>query len=174
VLLALDAEVELGAREGRRIARRLVPLERFFVDYRRTAARPEELILAVLVPAAALEEGWRYAYRKVGTRQAQTISKVVAAVGLRARARPRRIEAARIAYGSMAPTPVRARAAEAALAGREPGREAGVAAAAALLAHDLRPIDDLRSTAAYRSLVAGRLLESLLGALGGYTPALGA
>ncbi|KAB2950498.1 MAG: hypothetical protein F9K18_14905, partial [Thermoanaerobaculia bacterium] len=44
--------------------------------------------------------------------------------------------------------------------------------AAALLARDLRPIDDLRSTAAYRALVAGRLLESLLGDLSGYAPGL--
>jgi len=169
VLLALDAAVELAARDGRRVVRRRVPLDRFFIGYRETAARPDELIVAVLLPSSALE-GWRYAYRKVGTRRAQAISKVVAAVGLELGARPRRIAAARIAYGSMAPTPVRARAAEAALAGRAPTSAAGRAAARALLAEDLHPIDDLRSSADYRALVAGRLLESLLAALGGFRP----
>jgi len=67
---------------------------------------------------------------------------------------------------------VRAPAAEAALAGRAPTSAAGRAAARALLAEDLHPIDDLRSSADYRALVAGRLLESLLGALGGFRPGL--
>lgn len=171
VLLALDARVELVARRGARIERRLVPLAEFFVAYRRTAARPDELLAAVLVSAAALE-GWRYAWRKVGTRRAQTISKVVAAIGIEVAGRPRRIAAARVAYGSVAPVPLRARAAEAALAGRPLDPAAGAAAAAALVAADLAPIDDLRSTADYRRLVAGRLLEALLGEIGGFTPAL--
>jgi len=171
VLLALDARVELVARAGARVELRVVPLSDFFVAYRRTAARPEELIAAILVPTAALA-GWRYAYRKVGTRRAQAISKVVAAVGLELAGRPRSIASARVAFGSVAPVPVRARAAEAALAGRRLDPAAGVAAAAALVASDLAPIDDLRSTADYRRLVAGRLLEALLAELGGHRPAV--
>jgi CO/xanthine dehydrogenase FAD-binding subunit len=171
VLLALGAEVELAARHGRRIARRRLPLDRFFVGYRRTAAQPGELIVALRISAAALD-GWRYAYRKVGTRRAQSISKVVAAVGLRTAGRPPRTAAIRIAFGSMAPTPVRAPAAEGALTGRALDAAAAAAAAAALLAADLAPIDDLRSTAAYRALVAGRLLRALLGELGGFAPGL--
>ena len=169
VLLALDAQVELAARDGRSVARRRVALDRFFVAYRQTAARPEELIAGLLLPTAALA-GWRYAYRKVGTRQAQAISKVVAAVGVELGGRPRRVRAARIAFGSVAPTPVRARAAEAALAGRPLDLAAAVAAARALVADDIRPIDDLRSSAAYRTLVAGRMLRDLLGRLGGFQP----
>ena len=101
-LLVLGAEVELARRVGRRIARRSVPLERYFTAYRRTAARPDELIVAVTLPAAALE-GWRYAYRKVGTRRAQAISKVVAAVGVELAGRSGTVRAARIAFGSVAP-----------------------------------------------------------------------
>jgi CO/xanthine dehydrogenase FAD-binding subunit len=170
VLLALDARVELAAASGRRIERRQVPVDEFFVAYRQTAARPEELIAAIRIPAAALT-GWRYAYRKVGTRRAQAISKVVAAVGVELAGRPRRIAAARIGYGSVAPVPVRASAAEAVLAGRALDASAAAAGAAALPA-DLAPIDDLRSTAAYRLRVAGRLLEALLGELGGFVPGL--
>lgn len=167
VLLVLDAQVELAAREGRRVVRRRVPIDRFFVAYRRTAAEPGELIVGLLLPASGLA-GWRYAYRKVGTRQAQAISKVVAAVGIASGGRPRETRAARIAFGSVAPIPVRARAAEATLVGRRLDGPVAAAAATALVAADIRPIDDLRSTAAYRALVAGRVLRDLLGRLGGF------
>jgi CO/xanthine dehydrogenase FAD-binding subunit len=166
VLLALDAAVELARMAGARVERRSIPCSSFFLSYRTTAAEPDELITAITVPAAALD-GWRYSYRKVGTRRAQAISKVVAAVG-------HSNDATRIAYGSVAPTTVRALHAEAALAGR--ALDAGTAreAARALLANDLRPIDDLRSTAAYRAAVSGRLLEAMLGELGGFVPAFDA
>jgi len=172
VLLALDARVELAAREGRRIVRRRVPIDRFFVAYRQTAAAPGELIAGLLIPDAALA-GWRYAYRKVGTRQAQAISKVVAAAGVDTGGRPRAVRDARIAYGSVAPTPVRATAAEAALTGR-PLDAATASAAVAALATELHPIDDLRSTAEYRATVAGRILAELLARLGGFAPPLDA
>jgi len=171
VLLVLDAEVELARRDGRSVALRRVPIERFFVDYRKTAAAPGELIVGLLLPAPALD-GWRYAYRKVGTRQAQAISKVVAAVGLATAGRPRRTRAARVAFGSVAPIPLRAHAAEAALVGRACDAAAAAAAAAALVSSDIRPIDDLRSSADYRRLVAGRVLQELLGRAGSFTPEL--
>jgi CO/xanthine dehydrogenase FAD-binding subunit len=160
VLLALDARVELARLDGGRIERRTTPCSSFFVGYRKTAAEPGELITAIEIPAASLD-GWRYAYRKVGTRRAQAISKVVAAVGVAA-------GEARVAFGSVAPTTVRASAAEAALAGRTLDERTVANAAEALVATDLRPIDDLRSTAAYRALVAGRMLRSLLADLGGF------
>ncbi len=171
VLLAFGAEIELARRDGRRVTRRRVAAADFFVAYRETAARPDELITGVLLPAEALR-GWRYAYRKVGTRKAQAISKVVAAAGVRVAPRGGRVLEARIGYGSVAPTPVRARAAEAAILGRPLGPQSAAAAADALLAEDIRPIDDLRSTAEYRARVAGRLLEALLGELGGFSPRL--
>jgi CO/xanthine dehydrogenase FAD-binding subunit len=166
VLLALDAVIELARRDGSRIARRTVPCSSFFLSYRKIAAAPDELITAIVVPKAALD-GWRYSYRKVGTRRAQAISKVVAAVGHAA-------GVARIAFGSVAATTVRAPRAEAALAGRMLSPDAAREAAQALVAHDLRPIDDLRSTATYRAAVSGRLLEAMLGELGGFAPAFDA
>jgi CO/xanthine dehydrogenase FAD-binding subunit len=164
VLSVLGAEVELAALDGRRVARRRVPIERFFTAYRETAARPEELVVAVHLPAAALDSGWRVAYRKVGPRLAQAISKVVVASAVRVERRGRRVAEVRLALGSVAPTTVRAFRAEAALAGRRLDAEA-IEAAREALAGDIRPIDDLRSTARYRGLVAGNLLAEQLGAV---------
>ncbi len=173
VLLALDATVELARREGRRVERRTLALSDFFTGYRATAARANELVTAVSIPASSLS-GWRYAYRKVGARRAQAISKVVAAVGVSDPARsdrPRHPAAARIAFGSVAATTVRAGAAEGVLAGRRLDPAAAAEARAALVAHDIRPIDDLRSSADYRTLVAGRILVTLLADLGGFSAA---
>jgi CO/xanthine dehydrogenase FAD-binding subunit len=162
VLLALDARVELARRDGRGVARRELALAEFFTAYRATAARADELITAVRVPRAALD-GWRHGYRKVGARRAQAISKVVLAVSARL-GRGRRVEGVRIAAGSVAPVTVRCPRAEAALLGRRLDADA-IAAARAALAADIAPIDDLRSTAAYRSRVAGNVLASLLAAI---------
>lgn len=171
VLLALDASVELARREGRRIERRVVQLAEFFTAYRATAARADELVTAILVPASSLA-GWRYAYRKVGTRRAQAISKVVAAVAITAAGTGAAGRcAARIAFGSVAPTTVRATAAEGALLGRKLDATTAAEARAALLASDIHPIDDLRSTADYRGQVAGRILVTLLAELGGFSVA---
>jgi CO/xanthine dehydrogenase FAD-binding subunit len=166
VLLVLDASVELARRAGEHIERRSVPCSSFFLSYRETAALPDELITAIEIPATALA-GWRYAYRKVGTRRAQAISKVVAAVGV---ADAGRSTTARIAFGSVAATTVRAPAAEECLAGRRLDAASAAHARTALVERDLRPIDDLRSTASYRTLVSGRILESMLGELGGFAP----
>jgi len=162
VLLVLDAAIELAGLARGRVVRRQVPLAEFFTGYRTTAARPDELIVAVHLPAAALD-GWRHYYRKVGPRRAQAISKVVVAGALRTGGRPRRVEEIRIALGSVAATTVRARRAEAAVLGQRLDA-AAIAAARAALAEDIRPIDDVRSTAEYRSLVAGNLLAEMLGA----------
>ncbi|HMG18912.1 MAG TPA: xanthine dehydrogenase family protein subunit M [Gemmatimonadales bacterium] len=137
VLLAADAVVVTD--------RRRIPVAGFFTAYRKTALGPDEIIVAVRLPATA--RGVRF--RKVGTRAAQAISKVVIAVSR---------EPARIALGSVAEVPLRARGAEAALA------QGDVEGAVAALAADIRPIDDVRSTADYRRMVAQNVLEYLLDA----------
>ena len=73
----------------------------------------------------------------------------------------------RVALGSVAPTPVRARATEAALEGAPPTAEVA-AVAAATLAAEISPIDDVRSTAAYRRAVAGRILHRIVRDAGGW------
>ena len=136
VLLAYDAGVVTD--------RRTIPIDRFFTGYRKTALQADELITAVRFPLDR-----QVAFRKVGTRAAQAISKVVMAVSR---------NPARIAIGSVAELPLRARRAEAAL---ERGDIAGTVAA---VAEDVRPIDDVRSTAAYRRAVTQNVLRELLDA----------
>lgn len=162
VLLALDARVELARRDGRKIARRELPLDGFFTGYRETAATSDELIVGVRIPPTALD-GWRHGYRKVGARRAQAISKLVLAVSVRL-GRGHVVEGVRIAAGSVAPVTLRCPSAETALAGRRLDATA-IADARAALGADIAPIDDLRSNAAYRSRVAGNVLASLLASL---------
>ena len=138
VLAAAEAVVVLeSAKGGRR-----VPFNSFYTGYRKSVMRTDELIVSVEVPAVAGRQ-W---FRKVGTRAAQAISKVVLA-GIRA-PRPR------VALGSVAETVVRAGKTEAALA-----RGAAIAEAREILMEEIKPIDDLRSTAEYRRRVAANLLE---------------
>jgi len=99
-------------------------------------------------------------FRKVGTRRAQSISKVVFA-GLLRLGRDGRVDLARIALGSVAPVTLRAERAERALLGVRPSAAAAAAARAALL-EDIAPIDDIRSDREYRRQVSGNVLEQFL------------
>jgi CO/xanthine dehydrogenase FAD-binding subunit len=151
VLLALDAVLVVGGPSGERA----IPASAFWPAYRTTALRDGELLLRVRIP---IVEGPRQAFRKVGTRRAQAISKVVLAAGWRRDPSWRDV---RIAFGSVAATPIRATAAEAALEGA-PATPETVDVAVAELLGELHPIDDVRSTAAYRLEVAGRILRRML------------
>jgi len=136
VLLAYDAAVVTD--------RHAIPIDQFFIGYRKTALQLDELITSVHFPV-----GRDVVFRKVGTRAAQAISKVVMAVSR---------HPARIAIGSVAEVPLRARRAEAALERND------VEGAIAAVAEDIRPIDDVRSTAAYRRAVTQNVLRELLDA----------
>jgi CO/xanthine dehydrogenase FAD-binding subunit len=160
VLLALDAEIVVGGARGERTIR----ATDFWVAYRRTALAPDELILRVLIPVAGGREA---RFRKVGTRRAQAISKVVLALSWRDDGHSRTWRDVRVALGSVADRPIRAPEAEAALEGRPPTPETADAAAEAL-ASELNPIDDVRSTADYRRIVAARVLHRLVRDAGGW------
>lgn len=137
VLAAADAVVVLrGAGAERR-----VPFNQLYTGYRATVMTPGELIVAIEVPAV---DGAQW-FRKVGTRAAQAISKVVMAAV--------RGDRPRIAIGSVAPTVVRLRETEDALAAG-----ASIEDAQAVLMREVTPIDDLRSTADYRRRVCANLL----------------
>jgi CO/xanthine dehydrogenase FAD-binding subunit len=142
VLLAADAVVVLRSADGTR----RVPMTSFYTGYRQTAARPEELIVSFDIPAVKGRQ-W---FRKVGTRAAQAIAKIVVA-GVwdeaRAGARPR------LAMGSVAPTPLRLSHTEQAL-----GSGVSLAEVQEILQREIAPIDDLRSTAEYRRRVAANLV----------------
>jgi CO/xanthine dehydrogenase FAD-binding subunit len=152
-LLAYDAELELVSVHGVR----RVPYATFHIGYKKMDLAPGEMIAAVRLPRGA---AWsRQAYRKVGTRQAQAISKVCFAGALRLR--DGTVEDVRLAFGSVSPTCIRASAAEAALRGR-PLTDETIAAARASLSGDIVPIDDIRSTARYRARVAVNLMSDFL------------
>ena len=138
VLAAADAVVVLrSVGEERRVR-----FSDFYTGYRQSQRRPDELISAVEIGPI---EGTQW-FRKVGTRAAQAISKVVMAAV--------RSPAPRVALGSVAPTVIRLPRTEAALASG-----AGIDAAARVLESEIHPIDDLRSTSAYRYRVASNLLR---------------
>lgn len=158
VLLAVDATFDVGSTAGERT----IPAREFWVAYRRTALRPDELLLRVRFP---VERGRHTRFRKVGGRAAQAISKVVLALSYRDDGPL--WQDVRLALGSVAPTPIRARRTEAILEGASP-REAVADQAAAMLAEEISPIDDVRSTAAYRRSVSGRVLHRLLREEGGW------
>jgi CO/xanthine dehydrogenase FAD-binding subunit len=153
-LLVYDAELELASVEGRR----RVPFDRFHRGYKQIDLRAEELIVGVHLFRRA--DRWRQAYRKVGTRRAQAISKICFAAAVRIE--NDQYADARIALGSVAPTVVRARATEQALTSRPVSTDT-IRAARAALENEISPIDDVRSSAQYRRLVAGNLLEEFLG-----------
>lgn len=145
VWLALDATVELAGPRGTRA----VPYREFCTGYRTTALAADELVVAVTYPVP--DAATRLSWRKVGTRRAQSISKVMAAAAIHVEGG--RITWARFGLGAVADRPIRARAAEAAAAGRAPD-EATAAAVVDALRAELHPISDVRSTADYRLEVA--------------------
>jgi xanthine dehydrogenase small subunit len=137
VLAAADAVIVLRSAGGER----RVPFNELYTGYRATVIAPDELIVAIEVPRVDGEQ-W---FRKVGTRAAQAISKVVMAAV--------RGDRPRVAIGSVAPTVVRLRETEDALAAG-----ASIEDAQAVLMREVTPIDDLRSTADYRRRVCANLL----------------
>jgi CO/xanthine dehydrogenase FAD-binding subunit len=157
VLLASDAVIVVGSGRGEREVR----AAEFWTGYRQTALAHDELILRIRLPIAADRET---RFRKVGTRRAQAISKVVMAVSWRGDGTWRDV---RVALGSVAATPIRAVATEGALEGRPPTPETADRAAETL-AGELAPIDDVRSTAEYRRLVAARVLHRIIRDAGGW------
>ncbi len=159
VLLAADAMILVGGQRGERE----IAAADFFVEYRKTALAPDELILQVRVP---LPRGRSLRFRKVGTRRAQAISKVVMALAWQDLGSGGWKDV-RVALGSVAATPIRARATEAVLEAARPTPEVADRAAETL-AGELNPIDDVRSTADYRRMVAARILHRLLRDAGGW------
>jgi len=149
LLIALGAMIVL--RRGGKT--REMPLEDFFVDYRKTRLRRGEFITAIRVPRPGPADVFR-AY-KISKRFDQDISAVCAAINLETNGDQVRV--ARIAFGGMAATPKRAKAAESAMVGR-PWTITTVQGAMAALGSDFAPIDDMRASGAYRLQVARNLL----------------
>jgi CO/xanthine dehydrogenase FAD-binding subunit len=155
-LLVYDAELELASSSGAR----WIPYSEFHTGYKTMQINPTELIRSIRLPRRM--NHWRQHYRKVGARRAQAISKVCLAAS--ADVNKQRVRDIRIAFGSVAPTVIRCIRTEQVLRDRALDA-ATVHAARETLAQEIAPIDDLRSTARYRLLVAQNLLEEFLLAL---------
>jgi CO/xanthine dehydrogenase FAD-binding subunit len=156
-LLALDAEVELTSVRGVRT----MPLEKFFVSYRKTALAPDEMITKMTIPT-----DYQSAWLKNGKRGAVNISVVAVAVAQPSRLQPERPQAGRlcneirIALASVAPFPVRCHKAEAVFA-----KGGDIRQVAETVREEIKPISDHRASADYKTHLAGvmvrRLLENL-------------
>jgi CO/xanthine dehydrogenase FAD-binding subunit len=151
-----DAEIELASVRGRR----RIPYSAFHTGYKRNAMLPDELLFAVHLPLRFAEQ--RHYLRKVGTRRAMAISKV--ALAATAWLEDGLIREVRLGAASLAPFPMRLVETEVALLGRALNAES-IQLACAALQKEAKPIDDIRSTGAYRKRVAINLLTEFLTAL---------
>jgi xanthine dehydrogenase small subunit len=138
VLAAMGAVVVLRSAAGER----RVNFNEFYTGYRASVRKTDELIVAIEIPALAGKQ-W---FRKVGTRAAQAISKIVMAAV--------RAPVPKIGFGSLAATVVRVPKTEEAL-----GAGRSIDEAIAVLQKEIKPIDDIRSTAEYRLKVASNLVR---------------
>jgi CO/xanthine dehydrogenase FAD-binding subunit len=152
-LLAYEADLTLVSARGMR----KIGYRDFHVGYKKTTLAADELLYSVSVPRGY--RGYQSCIRKVGTRNAQAISKVALACLVRVDAGT--AVDIRIGAASLQDRPMRCTAAEAALTGRRIDRDC-IETACAALASEVKPIDDIRSTARYRAAVACNLLEDFL------------
>jgi CO/xanthine dehydrogenase FAD-binding subunit len=156
-LLAYEAELILVSMRGER----RVPHLSFHTGYKTTKLAADELVRAVSLRRGFSE--YLHHTRKVGARSAQAIAKVcIAALG---RLADGLVDDVRIALGSVAPVPLRLIETERAVRGRSINSEL-LTVARKTAASEIRPIDDIRSTARYRTAVASNLVEEFLLRLG--------
>ena len=152
-LLAYDAEIELVSSSGSRWIR----YDRFHKGYKQMDIRPDELLSRIRLPRNTVDVS--HYYRKVGTRKAQAISKVCFA-GV-TRMAGTRVADVRVVLGSVAPVVLRCIQTEDAIRGQVLDDDT-VKLARETLLREITPIDDVRSTAAYRLRVAANLLVDFL------------
>jgi CO/xanthine dehydrogenase FAD-binding subunit len=162
-LLVLDAEAELASMPNGTIAARRVPLADFFTGPGKTVRAPHELLTAIRVPLPPA--GFVAKFFKFGTRPALDISAIAIAIaGVR---EGRALRRAHVAYGAVAPIPMRAPKTEAALDGTRLDA-AAIARVAAVARDEVRPIDDVRASAWYRRELVfnltGRMLDDVANA----------
>jgi len=152
-LLVYEAELILVSSRGER---RFKYVD-FHTGYKQTLLAADELIRAIVLPRCFA--GYIAYSRKVGARNAQAISKVC--VAALARIANGAVDDIRMAVGSVAPTPLRLRETERVLRGTRINA-ALVQKARDVAAGEICPIDDIRSTAVYRSAVTGNLVVEFL------------
>jgi CO/xanthine dehydrogenase FAD-binding subunit len=152
-LLVYEAELVLVSARGER----RLPYNGFHVGYRKTQLSTDELIRTICLRRRY--SGYHAHTRKVGARNAQAISKVCLAA--LAKFNGTVVEDVRLAMGSVAPVPLRLTETESAIEGKVLDAQL-VTTARNMAASEVRPIDDIRSTARYRAAVAGNLVAEFL------------
>ena len=153
-LICLGAKLVLACLQGTRV----VPLEDFFLAPGETTLKPDELLVAIEIPPPPPSSAG--CYLRHTTREEMDIS-VVGVASFLTLDPQRNIQDARIALGAVAPTPVRARRAEAVLVGDAPVRKT-IEEAAEQVIEDIAPISDIRGSAEYRSELAKVLTRRAL------------
>lgn len=156
-LILLDAVLEIAACRPNGIATREIPIAGFFRGPGSTALQPGEVLTCIRfrpLPAGSL-----WAWDKFGTRPAMEIA--VASVGVVLHRVEGRVVAARVAYGSVAPVPLRGRKAESALVGQALCDE-GIDRCVTAAREEISPIADVRASAGYRREIVGVLLRRML------------
>jgi len=159
-LLVYDAELTLVSSHGERT----LPYRDFHLSYKKTALAPGELLHSITILCNF--GNYKTYIRKVGTRNAQAISKVALAglARLNNTIMPKFVTDIRIGAASLREIPTRLHATEQALL-HQPINPETIAAARAALINESKPIDDIRSTAKYRTAAAANLLEEFLRSL---------
>jgi xanthine dehydrogenase molybdopterin binding subunit/xanthine dehydrogenase small subunit len=154
VLLSLDAELVLVSLAGER----RLPLEQFFISYRKTALGEGEILQEIVLPRpfSARSKTWCQFY-KVSRRREMDITTVASCFRIELDSE-QRIKLARLAYGGVAPTPVRAKQGEAALLGKLWNRET-IQIVLPLLQSSFAPISDVRGSAGYRRSLITELFQ---------------
>ncbi len=150
LLLALDAQLQIAGPQGRRS----LPLESFFLGYRKTALAPGELLVSISIPKPLPQH---VRFFKVAKRKMDDISTIAAGFAINLDSADR-VARARLAFGGVAAVPLRATEAEQALPGHA-FDESAIQRAQQILERTLQPISDHRGSAAYRTALAQSLLE---------------
>ena len=158
VLLALDARVLLASAAGERT----LPLDEFFVAYRKTALADGEILKAILLPRISADAHSMRRFFKVSKRREMDISAVSGAFAVRLNEGGTIIHA-RVAYGGVAAMPLRARVTERALIGKHWQGET-CAEILPVLDAEFTPISDVRGSAEYRSAMIRTLFEKFFDA----------
>jgi CO/xanthine dehydrogenase FAD-binding subunit len=156
-LLVLDAEAELASLPNGKVETRRVPLADFFTGPGKTVRAPHELLAAIRLPLPPAR--FVAKFFKFGTRPALDIAAIAIAIaGVRS---GRALENVRVAYGAVAPIPMRAPKTEAALGGTPLDAES-IARIAGVARDEVRPIDDVRASAWYRRELVFNMTKRML------------
>lgn len=156
-LLLLDAEVELACWSGEGLATRSMPLHDLFAGPGQTNIRPAEILTAIRFSAPA--PGFVAGFRKFGARPAMDIA--ISSVGISGTRKGHSLRDVRVAFGAVAPVPLRGRRTEGMIEGQALNA-ARIAAAARTAAEEISPISDVRASAWFRKEITGTLTGRLL------------